>query len=59
MTREEALAAAEDHYERGMHRLRQAVAGGNAVAAQRDVAVATAHFAAGQLALTIGHTKEP
>jgi|HubBroStandDraft_6_1064221.scaffolds.fasta_scaffold27374_3 hypothetical protein len=58
MTPEEALAAAEYQYERGMHHLQQAYEGGNAVAAQRDIAVATAHFAAGQLALMIGRTKQ-
>lgn len=56
MTPEEPLTAAEYHYERGMHHLQRAAEGGNAVAAERDIAVATAHFAAGQLALMIGRT---
>jgi hypothetical protein len=58
MTPEEPLTAAEYHYERGMYHMQRAADGGNAVAAERDVAVATAHFAAGQLALMIGRTTQ-
>lgn len=56
MTPQEPLAAAEDHYDRGMRLLHKAAEAGNAAVAERDIAVATAHFAAGQLALMIGVT---
>jgi hypothetical protein len=59
MTQEEAIAAAEDHYERGIYHLQQAAAGGTAVADQRDIAIATAYFAAGQLAAMIGRSELP